>query len=80
MTKYRIQYTDNALAGYNALSASTRREFDRAVDSMSYSPRTYGDAIRGNPDRRTAVLAGVITEYEVSSGVLVVTMLHVRGL
>ncbi|MGW1992677.1 hypothetical protein [Embleya sp. NPDC001921] len=47
---------------------------------MSYSPRTYGDAIRGNPDRRTAVLAGVITEYEVSSGVLVVTMLHVRGL
>ncbi|WP_439677803.1 hypothetical protein [Embleya sp. MST-111070] len=46
---------------------------------MSYSPRTHGDAIRNNPDRRTAVLAGVITEYEVSSGVLVVTMLHVRG-
>ncbi|MYW05244.1 hypothetical protein [Streptomyces sp. SID3343] len=80
MSKYRVQYTNNALTGYNALSASTRKAFDAAVDSMSYSPRNHGSAIRGNPDRRSATLAGVITEYEVSSGVLVVTMLHVRGL
>ncbi|WP_161500582.1 hypothetical protein [Embleya scabrispora] len=58
MTKYGVQYTDAALTGYNALSPGTRQAFDRAVDAMSYSPRTHGDAIRNNPDRRTAVLAG----------------------
>ncbi|MGC0417611.1 hypothetical protein [Embleya sp. AB8] len=76
---YYVQYTDRARIEYNALSAKTRREFDTAVHDMARNPYAQGAAIRGNKDRRSACLAGVITEYEISSSVLVVTMLKAIG-
>ncbi|MFE3199986.1 hypothetical protein [Embleya sp. NPDC059237] len=47
---------------------------------MARDPYAHGAAIRGNKDRRSACLAGVITEYEISRDVLVVTMLKVVGI
>ncbi|MGW0008093.1 hypothetical protein ACWDT6_30275 [Nocardia grenadensis] len=72
---YYVQYSDRARREYSALDAATRRSFDRAVNDMARDPYAHGSPIRGDKDRRSACLAGVITEYEISSSVLVVTML-----
>jgi len=78
--RYHVQYSDNAMSGYNALATAKKREFDAEVKLLAWTPYSFGDSVRGDRDRRSASLAGVITEYEVSPGVLVITMLHLRGL
>ncbi|OPC79772.1 hypothetical protein B4N89_01355 [Embleya scabrispora] len=80
MSGYYVQYSDRARSEYAALSAATRRHFDHAVVGVARDPYAHGAAIRGNKDRRSACLAGVITEYEISRDVLVVTMLKVVGI
>ncbi|GCE02201.1 hypothetical protein [Embleya hyalina] len=75
MSGYYVQYLDRARGEHGALPAVTRRGFDRAVADMARDPHAHGAAIRGDKDRRSACLAGVITEYEISRDVLVVTML-----
>ncbi|MFI1382268.1 hypothetical protein [Embleya sp. NPDC020886] len=75
MSSYYIQYSNRARSEYSALPANVRRDFDAAVSYMARDPYAHGAAIRGDKDRRSACLAGVITEYEISSSVLVVTML-----
>ncbi|MYS78742.1 hypothetical protein [Embleya scabrispora] len=80
MSSYYVQYSDRARNEYNAMPAALRRSFDAAVNDMARDPYAHGAPIRGDKDRRSASLAGVITEYEVSSGVLVVTMLKVVAL
>ncbi|WP_439677813.1 hypothetical protein [Embleya sp. MST-111070] len=80
MSSCYVQYSDRARSEYAALSASTRRGFDRAVAGMARDLYAHGAAIRGDKDRRSACLAGVITEYEISRDVLVVTMLKVVGI
>ncbi|MGC0417534.1 type II toxin-antitoxin system RelE family toxin [Embleya sp. AB8] len=74
---YRVAYSPRAESEYNAMPSALRRRFDAAVSDMAQDPYACGDPIRGNRDRRSAALAGVITEYEISSSVLTVTMLKV---
>ncbi|MGC0416683.1 hypothetical protein [Embleya sp. AB8] len=75
-----VQYSDRARTDYYAMPTPLRRRFDAAVGDMARHPYAHGDPIRGNKDRRSACLAGAITEYEISSSVLVVTMLKVVAL
>ncbi|MFF7246363.1 hypothetical protein ACFZBU_20915 [Embleya sp. NPDC008237] len=64
MSGYRVAYTDLARSGYAALDANQRRAFDGDVAAMARDPYAWGDPIRGNRDRRSAALGGVITENE----------------
>ncbi|OPC79780.1 hypothetical protein B4N89_01415 [Embleya scabrispora] len=47
---------------------------------MARDPYAWGDPIRGDRDRRSAALGGVIAEYEISAGILTVTMPKVVGI
>ncbi|MGW9206810.1 hypothetical protein ACWGR4_07450 [Embleya sp. NPDC055664] len=83
MSSYYVQYSDRARSEYAALSASTRLDPPRLRPRGSrHGPRSLRPRRRHprNKDRRSACLAGVITEYEISRDVLVVTMLKVVGI
>ncbi|ARQ72353.1 hypothetical protein CAG99_14155 [Streptomyces marincola] len=61
------------------MSSPRRRRFEAAVAEIAVDPYAHGQALGGNRDRRQATLAGAITVYWVSTGVLtvsVVTVIH----
>ncbi|WP_329028145.1 hypothetical protein [Streptomyces sp. NBC_00690] len=82
MSRYRVAYADPAAVGRNALPADARKRFDAGIAALARDP--YGcrsSSVKGSRDRRDAAIGGVaLIRYEVSSGVLIVTVLRVVGL
>ncbi|MEU3600548.1 hypothetical protein ABZ714_17790 [Streptomyces sp. NPDC006798] len=76
---YRIAYTDEAGAGRAALGRIRRKEFDTGVAALSRDPYGVGSCgVRGNRDRRDASIGRIaVVRYEVSPGVVTVTVLRV---
>ncbi|MFI6586458.1 hypothetical protein [Embleya sp. NPDC050493] len=75
---YYIQYTDAAEAGLAKVDDARRREIKSTADrTIGRDPYGHGSTpVRGNRDRREATVAGAIFLYEVSAGVLVVSVLR----
>ncbi|GCD93236.1 hypothetical protein [Embleya hyalina] len=75
---YLVQYASTAEAELTKLSAARQREVRSGIDrSIGRDPYGCGSApVRGNRDRREVSVAGAVLRYEVSSGVLIVTVLR----
>ncbi|MFI6526829.1 hypothetical protein [Streptomyces uncialis] len=76
---HRIAYTDEAKAGRGALVPKRRKDFDTGVAVLARAPYGCGSrAVKGDRDRRDATIGCVaVIRYEVSSGVLTITVLRV---
>ncbi|MFE7129988.1 hypothetical protein ACFVIM_03940 [Streptomyces sp. NPDC057638] len=74
-----MTYTDIAQAGRAALDAARRKEFETGIAGVARTPYGCGSsAVNGDQDRREATLGRVaVIRYEVSPGVLIVTVLRV---
>ncbi|MFE3206268.1 hypothetical protein [Embleya sp. NPDC059237] len=75
---YLVQYADHAEAELSKLSVARQRELRSTVDgTIGRDPYGHGSSpVRGERDRRDVDLAGAVLRYEVSRGVLVVTVLR----
>ncbi|MGC0415470.1 hypothetical protein [Embleya sp. AB8] len=78
---YLVQYAGLAEAELAKLSAARQREVRAVVDgSIGRDPYGCGSAsVRGDRDRREVAVANVVLRYEVSPGVLVVTVLRLAA-
>ncbi|GLF95229.1 type II toxin-antitoxin system RelE family toxin [Streptomyces yaizuensis] len=70
---YRVQYTDQALDSLKKMSSRRRADFSREIGKVALNPYSHGSPVTGR-DKRRAVLAGVVTDFWVSQGVLTVTV------
>ncbi|GAB2891298.1 type II toxin-antitoxin system RelE family toxin [Streptomyces mayteni] len=75
--RYRLQYSDEALDALKKMTSKRRRRFDAEIAQVAADPYAYGSAVGGNRDRRQAPLAGTVTVYWVSHGVLTVTVVRI---
>ncbi|WP_223290921.1 hypothetical protein [Streptomyces avicenniae] len=75
--RYRIQYADQARDALAKMSPARRRTFDAAMAHVAVTPYAHGEALGGDKDRRQASLAGTITVYWVSDGVLTISVVRI---
>ncbi|WP_326594518.1 hypothetical protein [Streptomyces sp. NBC_01803] len=59
------------------MNRERRRRYDAAMAEVTADPYAHGKALGGNKDRRQAALAGTLTVYWVSSGVLTVSLVTI---
>jgi hypothetical protein len=80
VSEYRVQFTVEARAAYDALPPSRQAEVDRAVRILAKDPfRKHATAQLG-PDehlRKAYVAPGVMLEYMVAGAVMVVVVLEI---
>ncbi|WP_235618843.1 hypothetical protein [Embleya scabrispora] len=76
MSRYYVQYSDEAEDGLKPLSAARIRAFKSTVDStIGNDPYGHGSSQVGSDrDRRDATIAGVVIRYDVSGSVLAVSV------
>jgi mRNA-degrading endonuclease RelE of RelBE toxin-antitoxin system len=77
MGRYRVQYADVARDALRKMNAARRAQFETAMAKVAADPYAHGQAMGGDKDRRQAVLAGALTVFLVSRGVLVVTVVRI---
>jgi|UPI000693FC67 hypothetical protein len=58
------------------MSAARRAGFDQAITALVATPYRHSVALGGDRDRREASLAGTVTVYLISAGVLVVSVVR----
>ncbi|UCM91634.1 hypothetical protein [Streptomyces marincola] len=75
--RYRLQYNDQARDALRKMSSQRRRLFEAAVADIAAAPYVHGQALDENRDRRQAPVAGAVTVYWVSSGVLTVFVVRI---
>jgi hypothetical protein len=78
LSAYRIAYTDEALAGREAMPDERSKQFEDGMRAVAWNPYGSGSSpVRGHRDRREATVGGVaFIRYEVSPSVLIVTVLR----
>ncbi|WP_340555951.1 hypothetical protein [Streptomyces sp. GSL17-111] len=61
------------------MPAAQRAAYQRAIEALAAAPYGHGStaASGGDRDRRQVAIAGTVTVYLVSSGVLVVTVVRI---
>ncbi|MGW1980719.1 type II toxin-antitoxin system RelE family toxin [Streptomyces sp. NPDC001889] len=82
MSRYRIEYTDEARDSLRKMAAGTRREFESGMSRLAGDPYGHGSTPakgRREPDRRSATVSGFFVVYYVSSTVLTLTTVHIIG-
>ncbi|TBO59481.1 hypothetical protein EYS09_11830 [Streptomyces kasugaensis] len=79
MSRYRIQYADQAAASWKAMTPDTGTAFERAMGkTLGLDPYGHGSTqLQGDRDYREATVAGAFVVYYVSSAVLVVTAVRI---
>ena len=80
MTEYRVQFTVEARAAYDALPGERRDQLDRAVRILARDPFRKNATAQLGPDehlRRAYVAPGVMLEYMVAGAVMVVVVLEI---
>ncbi|MFI2644956.1 hypothetical protein [Streptomyces sp. NPDC018610] len=80
MSEYRIQFTVEAHATYDALPAERRAHLDRAVRILARDPFRKNSTAPLGPDenlRKAYVAPGVVLEYMVAGAIMVVVVLEV---
>ncbi|MFF2375015.1 type II toxin-antitoxin system RelE/ParE family toxin [Streptomyces xiamenensis] len=77
MSRYRLQYSNEARDALRRMSAARRAGFDQAITALAADPYRHGVALGGDRDRREASLAGTVTVYLISAGVLVVSVVRI---
>ncbi|MFR9724978.1 type II toxin-antitoxin system RelE family toxin [Streptomyces sp. MS19] len=75
--RYRVQYADQALDALAKMSPVRRRKFDAAMAHVAADPYAHGHALGGVRDRREASLAGTVTVYWVSNGILTISVVRI---
>ncbi|MHB9858818.1 hypothetical protein [Streptomyces sp. YIM S03343] len=80
MTDYRVQFTVEARATYDALPADRRAQLDRAVGILARDPFRKNSTAQLGPDehlRKAYVAPGVMLEYMVAGAIMVVVVLEI---
>lgn len=77
MSRYRVQYSNEARAALAALPADRRRGFDRAMGALAENPYGGGSRAMKERDYREAAVGGCIAVYYISNGLLVVTVVRI---
>ncbi|MFB7763589.1 type II toxin-antitoxin system RelE family toxin [Streptomyces xiamenensis] len=74
---YRLQYSNEARDSLRKMTSARRAGFERAINQVAADPYQHGIALGGDRDRREASLAGTVTVYLISAGVLVVSVVRI---
>lgn len=77
MSRYRVQYSNEALDALKKMATARRATFDQAIARVAADPHSHGRALDKTGDYREAVLAGAVTVYWISRGVLVVSVVRI---
>ncbi|WP_259454398.1 type II toxin-antitoxin system RelE family toxin [Streptomyces ginkgonis] len=77
MSRYRLQYSNEARDALRKMSTARRAGFEQAINEVATDPYRHGIALGGDRDRREASLAGTVTVYLVSAGVPVVSVVRI---
>ncbi|MFF7446961.1 MULTISPECIES: hypothetical protein [unclassified Streptomyces] len=80
MSEYRVQFTVEARAAYDALPGERRAQVARAVRVLARDPFRKTSTAQLGPDehlRRAYVARGVMLEYMVADAVMVVVVLEI---
>lgn len=80
MTDYRIQFTVEARATYDALPAERRAQLDRAMRILARDPFRKNSTAQLGPDehlRKAYVAPGLVLEYMVAGAVMVAVVLEI---
>ncbi|MEV4337978.1 hypothetical protein [Streptomyces sp. NPDC049590] len=80
MNEYRVQWTVEARATYDAMPAERRAQLDRAVRVLARDPFRKTSTAQLGPDehlRKAYVAPGVMLEYMVAGAVMVVVVLEI---
>lgn len=77
MSRYRIAYTDRAREALTKMTADRRTRFLQEIAKVADNPHAYGRSVDRMHDRRRAVIAGAMTDYRISEGVLTVTVVGI---
>ncbi|MFG2174758.1 type II toxin-antitoxin system RelE/ParE family toxin [Streptomyces niveus] len=79
MSRYRIQYADQAEASRKAMQPAAREQFEQSMTSkLGADPYGHGStALKGDRDYREATVAGAFVVYYISAAVLVVTAVRI---
>ena len=77
MSQYRVQYSNEALDALKKMAAVRRAKFDQEIVRVAAEPHAHGRALDQSGDYREAVLAGAVTVYWISRGVLVVSVVRI---
>ncbi|MFD5054028.1 hypothetical protein [Streptomyces tendae] len=80
MTEYRVQFTVEARATYEALPVERRAHLDRAVRILARDPFRKNATAQLGPDehlRKAYVAPGLMLEYMVAGAVMVVVVLEI---
>lgn len=77
MSQYRVQYSNEARDALRKMNPARRRRFDREIARVAADPYGHGRALDKTGDYREAALAGTLTVYWVSAGVLTVSVVRI---
>ncbi|MEW2117559.1 hypothetical protein AB0945_20670 [Streptomyces sp. NPDC005474] len=80
MSEYRVQFTVEARASYDALPAERRAHLDKAVRILARDPfRKISTAPLGPDDnlRKAYVAPGVLLEYVVAGAIMIVVVVWI---
>ncbi|MEV0227100.1 hypothetical protein [Streptomyces sp. NPDC050704] len=80
MTDYRVQFTVEAQAAYDALPGERRTQLDRAVRVLARDPFRKNSTAQLGPDehlRKAYVAPGMMLEYMVAGAIMVVVVLEI---
>jgi hypothetical protein len=78
-TPYRITFTIEAKATYDSLPAERRAVIDRAFSVLSrdpYQPKATA-ALSSENERKAYVAPGIVVEYFVRQGVMIVVVMEI---
>ncbi|MDJ0347474.1 hypothetical protein QMK19_40180 [Streptomyces sp. H10-C2] len=79
MSRFRIQYADEAEASRQAMTSAARTVFEQTMaKTLGSDPYGHGSApIKGDRDYRDVTVGGAFVVYFVSADVLVVTAVRI---
>lgn len=80
MSRYRVQYSDVARTALAAMNRGQRKRYDDGIADLARDPYGLGSSPAGprdSDDRRQVSLAGTLTVYWVSSGILTISVVQI---
>ncbi|MFE7132611.1 hypothetical protein ACFVIM_17310 [Streptomyces sp. NPDC057638] len=76
MSTYCVQYADGARDALMKMARSQRDLFEAQIARVAMDPYRYGIPLAGNRDRREDMIAGAVTVFWLSAGVLTVSVVR----
>ncbi|MCX2970108.1 MULTISPECIES: hypothetical protein [Streptomyces] len=78
MSRYRVQYGNEALTALSAMTAARRSGYEAGMTRLASAPYGHGSTPAGRDrDRRQAAVAGTITLYRVSHSAMTVSVVRI---